>query len=115
MISTTGKIKSTGSTVVFFQGDASDTALKATLPSHLVGLINDYKKAKKSKENTTQLVQLSPTATSDYVVLANLGKAKDVTIKRFRLLVASAARLLHQQPNVQWVVVGDVPSRPRPA
>ena len=44
------------------------------------------------------------------MVLANLGKEADITLKRFRLLVASATRSLQRQPNVQWVVVGDVPN-----
>ena len=110
MISTASKLKSKGSTVVFFQDDASAAQLNAALPAHLVDLINDYKKAKKSKENSTRLVQLTPSATSDYVVLANLGKAKDTTIKRFRSLVASATRSLQHQPSVQWVVAADVPN-----
>ena len=110
MISIASKLKTTGSTVIFFQEDASAAQLNATLPAHFVDLINDYKAAKKLKENSTQLVQLSPSANADYVVLANLGKEADVTLKRFRLLVASATRSLQRQPNVQWIVVGDVPN-----
>ncbi len=108
MIKLAKSFKNKLSTVVLFFEDSKAKDLDVSLPADYVALINEYKTAKKCKENSTKAIQLSPTADSNYLILINLGKATEFTSKRLRSLSASAIRSLPNDAQAQWVAINGV-------
>ena len=96
------------STVILFFDDSKSKELDLILPDEYVALVNDYKKAKKIKENTIKSIQLDSSSSSNYLLLINLGKVSDFTSKRLRSLSASAIRSLPEDAQAQWTAVKGV-------
>ena len=51
---------------------------------------------------------MEPSAKSSRLVIVQLGKKEDYSIKRFRGLVAKANRIVIKEDTVQWVSLADI-------
>ena len=103
MIKQAKSVKKNTNTVVFIFEDTKKSDLVTQLDQVQVDIILDYKKNEKLKDNTVTKVQLEATAKSSCLIIAQLGKKEDYSIKRFRGLVAKANRMVIKEDTVQWV------------
>ena len=94
MIKQAKSVKKNTNTVVFIFEDTKKSDLVTQLDQAQVDIILDYKENEKLKDNTVTTVQLEPSAKSSRLIIVQLGKKEDYSIKRFRGLVAKANRIV---------------------
>ena len=96
-------------TMVLFLSDSSTKSdIEKTVSEEVSALITKYKKAKRLKKESFEIVQTKPDPKAPNVVLVNLGEDSDLTVTKFRNLAGSVVRALKKELSIQWVSVDSI-------